>query len=154
MIMQGRSPHRSSTSFLANSVMGTESNVADIDLVPMINVVFLLLIFFMVVGVFRTDQDAAVVPPTADVSIELANTEAMDQLSIRTDGSFFYRGEPVAFESLENIFNTADAKESLLVRADAKVAANDVIRVFDLLAAAGFPTVNLQIIKGVESNQQ
>jgi len=44
-------------SFVRSVNDGTASGVGEVDVVPMINVVFLLLIFFMVVGVFRSAVD-------------------------------------------------------------------------------------------------
>src|SRR5258705_7216552 len=62
-----------------------------IDMTPMVDVAFLLLIFFMVTTVFRTPQALEInLPPDQDVKVEVAQSKVVS-VRILDDGRVYWR---------------------------------------------------------------
>lgn len=65
---------------------------------PLINVVFLLLIFFMVAGQLAPGLPADVTPPESAVAS--ANTDEPIRLVVDQDGNLFWQNEPMAIADM------------------------------------------------------
>ena len=64
-----------------------------IDMTPMVDVAFLLLIFFMVTTVFRTPQALEInLPPDKDVKIEIAESKVLTVRVLPDDRAYWKRG--------------------------------------------------------------
>ena len=64
-----------------------------IDMTPMVDVAFLLLIFFMVTTVFRTPQALEInLPPDKDVEIQVAESKVMSLRVMGEDLVYWKRG--------------------------------------------------------------
>src|SRR5829696_1723603 len=62
-----------------------------IDMTPMVDVAFLLLIFFMVTTVFRTPQALEInLPPDKDIQIEVMESKVLT-LRVLDDGRVYYK---------------------------------------------------------------
>jgi biopolymer transport protein ExbD len=103
---------------------------SDDNMIPLINIVFLLLIFFMVAGQIKAQPDKEITLP---VSSELENAHADPlRLEIFVDGAFKLNGHYVELEQIR----TQIEKESrgvIALFADARVTAkqlDDVLQVF------------------------
>src|SRR4249920_2769627 len=65
-----------------------------IDMTPMVDVAFLLLIFFMVTTVFRTPQALEInLPPDKDIKIEVAQSKVLTVRILSETRVFWRRGE-------------------------------------------------------------
>jgi biopolymer transport protein ExbD len=65
-----------------------------IDMTPMVDVAFLLLIFFMVTTVFRTPQALEInLPPDKDVKIEVAESKVLTVRVLPDDRAYWKRGK-------------------------------------------------------------
>ena len=87
-------------------IIGTHSNLdrpqGDHGLVPLINVVFLLLAFFMIVGQIQRSDAVRVAPP---VSIsETVPAEQRLELVVAANGTVYLEGEAVPLEELASAF--------------------------------------------------
>jgi len=119
--------------------------VRDVDLTSMINVVFLLLSFFLVAGVFRTvDSIAVSLPATQITPTELENISP--QVSMDAEGNVLINGDTYTAEQLPDAIRNLEPSASLIVRADSTVSAVDVIELLSLAKAAGFKDVGLQTV--------
>ena len=96
---------------------------------PLINVVFLLLIFFMVAGHLAPPQNSDVKAPASD-SASLRD-DSQPALTLKRDGGLFYRGKAVADNDLPALITRLRATP-----ADAATATPEPVR---LLADAGTP---------------
>jgi len=138
-------------SFVRSVNDGTASGVGEVDVVPMINVVFLLLIFFMVVGVFRSAVDNNFVFPKTNSGAENVSQNLQPQVVIDRNGELIIDGRSIlrtdVFSALQELAKT----DSLLVQADANAPANDIIFVLRLATDAGFTTAGLQTIQQTSS---
>lgn len=113
------------------------------DLTPLIDVVFLLLVFFMVTSVFKKDELALLLnlPKTA----QGAGTEKkIDQLTIElSNKEVAINGKKSTLEELPTTFEKT-AKETLVnLRVDGEVQYQRLVKVLDLLQEHKLENVSL-----------
>ena len=121
----------------------------DHGLVPLINVVFLLLAFFMIAGQIQRADLVRVDPP---VSIsESVPTERRTEVVVDRDGTVYVEGESVELESLADVIESArgpdatldlvlahqQTMDSILVKADADLEVAKLEAVLTELMRAG-----------------
>jgi biopolymer transport protein ExbD len=103
------------------------------DLTPIIDVVFILLIFFIVTSVFKKQELALILdlPASNAKEKEVSKDEVFIELS---PTKLAIKGIEVSFESLEdNLKEIKDKTKPLIVRIDEKVEYKRVVKVLDLL---------------------
>ncbi|WP_419763977.1 MAG: ExbD/TolR family protein [Arcobacter sp.] len=104
-----------------------------VDLTPVIDVVFILLIFFIVTSVFKKEELALVLdlPKSSAKESEVSKDDIFIELS---PTKLAIKGIEVSFESLEdNLKEVKDKTKPLIVRIDEKVEYKRVVKVLDLL---------------------
>ncbi len=104
-----------------------------IDLTPVIDIVFILLIFFIVTSVFKKDELALILDLPSSDAKELVVKK--DEIFIEVSTNFLaIKGIKVSFNSLEdNLKEIKNNKKPVIVRIDKKVPYEKVIKVLDLL---------------------
>lgn len=104
-----------------------------LDLTPIIDVVFILLLFFIVTSVFKKDELALILDlPTANAS-ELKIDEEQVFIEL-TKEKLAIKGIEVSFDSLEDNLKAIENKhKAVVVRIDKKVEYERVVKVLDLL---------------------
>lgn len=124
------------------------------NLLPMINVVFLLLIFFLISARLTPTEAIAVTPPVAQTQSEALGEFA---LLIGPDGALAYRDEtgPAALAALakarQDHCAAADCGQRpprLSLRADTHLPANRLAALLPQIAALGFAQVELVVLPG------
>jgi len=114
----------------------------DRAIVPMINVVFLLLIFFLMTA-------SLTAPPPQDITAPVAETPQIDPqpgtLYITADGTVLFNGrmDEAAFATLGA--NPPDG--ALPLMADAAYPADDLARLLPRLASAGVTDIRLLTVR-------
>lgn len=108
-------------------------------ILPLINIVFLLLIFFMVAGALTTPESVEVDPPEARVDGEEPGRDEQT-LYITADGALSLGESPVA---LEGLAAAVGERDEILLRADAAVEGVRVVAVMRALREAGLERVRL-----------
>ena len=104
-----------------------------IDLTPLIDVVFILLIFFIVSSVFKKEELALILdlPSSHAKEVEVDVKQVAIELS-RT--KLAYKGKIVTLDELDLILEEVeDKKQSVIFRIDKKVSYERVVEVLDLL---------------------
>lgn len=104
-----------------------------LDLTAVIDVVFILLIFFIVTSVFKKEELALILDlPTSNAKeIEVKQDQIFIEL---TQDKLAIKGIEVSFESLENNLKAIKEKNNaVIVRIDKKVEYQRVVKVLDLL---------------------
>jgi len=117
---------------------------ADDGIVPLINIVFLLLIFFLIVGTIAPKADIAVAYPETDESP--VSRAPADALYVSAGGYLSYGGNAVDRESLSALVRSIQAEaggKPLPVVVDRSLPASDLAPVLGNIAAAGVRTVRL-----------
>ncbi len=118
-----------------------ESEGTLIDLTPLVDVVFLLLIFFMVTATFQIDErDLAISVPEAENGNPLKELPETMIVGVRKDGSFSVGTQVLGREELRQVLVKAkrkNKKQRVIVRGDQDVAFRHPIAVIDLCAGIG-----------------
>ena len=114
-----------------------EDNFA-LDLTPLIDVVFLLLIFFMVSTVFvdfKRKMDISL--PSSRSSVSDATPKVI-KLELTFDKQIFLNGKKVHLEELEqNLLEiTLNKKNTAIIRADKNLPYGEVIKIMGILQSA------------------
>src|SRR2546427_8581788 len=93
-----------------------------IDMTPMVDVAFLLLIFVMVTTVFRTPQALEInLPPDENVKIEIAESKVMSIFVLDENRAYWRRGGKTVpwarstVTSLEQVFKPYKGNKDLVV---------------------------------------
>ena len=114
-----------------------------VDMTPMVDVAFLLLIFFMVTTVFRTPQALEInLPPDEDVKIEIAESKVLSVRVLPDDRAYFKRGtDPWARSSvggLSDVFKGYKDNKDLVVviKIDREAKFNNMVDIIDELDTA------------------
>ena len=101
-----------------------------INLIPMINLIFLLLIFFLLTGVNQKKDEIEVTIPESffgEKKIELKET-----LTVRKDGSFLWNNTEVEKEDILNILEN-DSKIIINIDEEASIKKfNELIKLFKM----------------------
>jgi len=123
----------------------------EITLTPMIDVVFLLLIFFMVTTTFSQQSELKINLPEAK-GAEAESKEKMIVLTINADGLYFINGDDGLPHQLVNQSNET-LKRALIqtagntrlipfvISADSKTAHQSVVTVLDIASQLGFKKI-------------
>lgn len=109
---------------------------------PMIDVVFLLLVFFLVATRFaQEDRELEVELPTASEARPLTEEPKELFVNIDKDGNYFVSGQRLAASEVEVALRQAVAdnpvNQSVVIRADKRVPFDFVVTVMDLCNQAG-----------------
>ena len=114
-----------------------------IDMTPMVDVAFLLLIFFMVTTVFRTPQALEINLPPKDIQIPIAQSNILTLRVLPGDRMFYNVGEakpaPVTLASLPPVLKTESGKNSrlvVLIKIDKEAKFHSMVDVIDELDLA------------------
>ena len=125
---------------------GTEElvEVHDINVVPFIDVMLVLLVIFMVAAPLAT----------VDVPVDLPSSTALPQqrppkpvyLTLKADGSLALGDNPVSRDALADVLATAtngDKEQRIFLRGDRSVAYGEVMELMNDLRRAGYLKVAL-----------
>ncbi len=131
-----------------------------IDMTPMVDVAFLLLIFFMVTTVFRTPQALEInLPPDEDVKIEVAESKVLSVRVLPDDRAYFRRGtDPWARSSikdLSSVFKPYRSNKELVVviKIDREAKFNNMVDVIDELDIANLTRFSLGTLTPEEKQE-
>ena len=94
------------------------SNPED-SLIPLINIVFLLLIFFMVAGQVTSDQNREIEPPYSSSEIKAPIPQTL--ITLNANGVLTLDGEPIQVNDLKQIQDWSEREVS--IKADALATA-------------------------------
>lgn len=123
-----------------------------LDLTPVIDVVFILLIFFIVSSVFKKDELALILdlPSSSAKEMQIDKNQVFIELSAE---KLAIKGIEVSFDSLEdNLKAIEDKNKSVIVRIDKKVEYQRVVRVLDLLQK--YNLTNLALVTNEENKKE
>jgi biopolymer transport protein ExbD len=119
------------------------NNKQDIDLAPLLDVVFILLIFFIVTTVFVKETGVEVDKPTAVSSQQLQKSILL--LAVTQDGKVMYGGTNIGINGIRATLlqATQNDKRPLVIQADKQVTTERLVQVIDQAKLAGIEQINL-----------
>lgn len=120
----------------------------EINITPLIDVVFLLLIFFMVSTTFSKESHLAIDLPEADGEVVDRDIEAIEIL-INAEGNYSLNDVPLINRQLTtlmtglNKLSGGDTSIPLIITADANTSHQAVITAMDAAGRAGFAQLSI-----------
>jgi biopolymer transport protein TolR len=124
-------------------VGGKRGTVSEMNVVPLIDILLVLLVIFMVIP--HTRGLKAEIPQSSDPRPGLVSPKVV-VVQVLSDGTLRINQEPVAWDSfegrLEEVFKVR-ADRTAFVRGDASVEFSVVARVIDVMNTAGIGPIGL-----------
>ncbi len=127
----------------------------DINLTPLIDVVFLLLIFFMVSTTFTRESEITVDLPESTVS-QMEREDEPLEIIIDAQGRYFVNQKPVINKKLETLIGAlrkemeASGNTALVINADAQTPHQFVITAMDAARHLGIEKLSLATREAAE----
>jgi biopolymer transport protein ExbD len=121
-----------------------------IELTPMVDVVFLLLIFFMISTTFIDTPGIAVKLPESSAPA-LVKTPEEVEVALSRQGEIYLQGEAVSPEALAERLRGYGAQAgdmTFMLRADEQALHGRVVQVMDIAREAGFGRLAMATEKG------
>ena len=124
----------------------------DINLTPLIDVVFLLLIFFMVSTTFRKETDLEIDLPKAAQQQKPAEQEALT-VSVDAQGHYSVNEQPLGETTIEvlkvALTEAAGERRDLpfIIRADGQAPHQSVVTVLDAAGQLGFRRLGIATVQ-------
>jgi len=117
-----------------------------ITILPLINVVFLLLIFIVLSGVISSPDPFKLVPPDASAGEDVENVGSDTIVYVANTGELRFRdlGDEADVLALVGQLAGSGALETLTVRADAGVPAARIVKLIERLRTTGLARIQLQ----------
>ena len=109
------------------------------NVIPMINVVFLLLLYFMVAGNLHLDLE--VTPPSSSATNE--PPQGAPQLAIQADGTLWLQGRQIQISEISVDLSDIFKDHVVQISADAKTDTVVVANVINALGEAGAKHISL-----------
>lgn len=118
-----------------------------LSLTPLIDVVFLLLVFFLVAARFADeDRKLDVLLPSATQAVPMVTQARELVVNIDARGQVFLARNAIDLQQLKQIFQQAASdnpfRQSVVIRADRRCAWDMVVKVMDLCHAAGIRDIH------------
>lgn len=123
--------------------LNVESKTTEINISPLIDIVFILLIFFIVTTVFFEETGVEINKPQAISQQELESKSIM--IAITSDGQVYYGGRNIGVVGVRNLVRRMSATEaqSVILQADEMVPTHLLIEVLDEAKLGGAASVNV-----------
>lgn len=133
------------------------SSVAStLSLTPLIDVVFLLLIFFLVTSEFEEEERRLdIVLPTATSAVPMTSKPREVVVDIDSDGVLYLSGQPTELDELHRLLRVAVANnptnQTVVIRADRATSFQPVVSVMDVCNRTGVSDYSVTTKEGPES---
>jgi biopolymer transport protein ExbD len=127
-----------------DSITSDEGEAAGIDLSPLIDCVFILLIFFIVTTVFVEETGIEVDKPQAASSVQLEKNSIL--IALTKEGNVVYGGRDIGIGAVRSLVRRLLQQETnipVIVQADNAAHAGMLMRIIDEAKLAGASKVSV-----------
>lgn len=119
-----------------------------LNLTPLIDVVFLLLIFFLVATRFaQDDRELPVKLPSASSAVPMTMEPAELVVNVDAQGQYMIQGERMSLERMESVIQKAvtdnPVNQLVIIRGDRNVAFQAIVSVMDLCTRLKVPSYKI-----------
>lgn len=130
----------------AFSMPRPERRSRGITILPLINVVFLLLMFIVLSGVIASPDPFELAPPRASTGEDAVNVDRDSTVHVARSGELQFRNlnDNAAVRGLIARLAGSGELEVLTVRADAGVPAVRIVKLIEMLRTTGIGRIQLQ----------
>ena len=127
--------------------------VLELGVTPLIDIIFLLLIFFMLTSSFITHEGIRVELPITQSPHALPAAKVLE-ITVQKDGGLLFMGKPISLSGLEAWLVEQDsdlAPQVFEIRSDRKAAVQTVVSLLELLGKHGASRVSLGTVSSGEN---
>lgn len=122
----------------------------DLNVVSLVDVLFLLLIFFMLTSTFKRAGELELKLPKSSTSTPMrsARSDKPVELVLTEQGTLLLDGSPTTFEKLLPALRALHAREpdgQVMIEAEEAVPHGHVVRLLDAVRTAGFRGVGIAV---------
>lgn len=121
----------------------------ELDLTPLINIIFLILIFFMLTAAIAPNEDTLISPVASDVEAAITNSDDV-VVTIDAAAAVFLDGQQIPKSQLEKALADiarVEPSSQLAIKADSALDANVLIELMVLAKEVGIESVALMTIR-------
>lgn len=124
-------------------MMSEDGNESGIDISPLLDCVFILLIFFIVTTTFVEETGVEVDKPQAASSLRLEKTSIL--IALTAQGEVVYGGREIGLNGVQPLVKRMLQKDEIpvIIQADASVQSGLLVRVIDEAKLAGASKVSI-----------
>lgn len=131
------------------AVLHSQRRRARVEIIPLIDVMFLLVAFFMVISISMVLQEGiAVNLSTADTGEAMAREESSLTITVAADGNLFLQKEAIGQSQLQRALVKEAAQRpetSVTINADQDALHGDVVAILDLVRRVGLTNVVIAV---------
>ena len=120
--------------------------IAELELTPLIDIIFQLLIFFLITTTFVSTPGMSIDRPKASNSGKLDRERLTVDIPKGFEGSVMFQGKRLSYVQFEEVMKKLYKKQSeaqIAIDADANVAHHIVVKVMDILTGVGFHRIGI-----------
>lgn len=122
--------------------MKLEYGAKQIDILPLINIIFLILLFLMFSPSLVTQAGMKINLPKAVTSVAVRN--GIIEIIVNAENSVFLNGKIVDTDDLSKIFKeTAKRNQAVLIKADRSASLGKLVAIWDLARDSGITQINI-----------
>ncbi len=116
-----------------------------INLIPMINLIFLLLIFFMLTGVIKKKENIDVDRPVSENGLETKSSKNEAVIILRADGELFHNNELINLKTIAQILSVTSSKK-IIIDVDKKAKISKFNELLDELKNYGKREIYIKVV--------
>lgn len=123
------------------------------DLTPLIDVIFILIVFFLLTPSMR-ERSIDVTLPSSESGI-LQNMESI-VIEIDSSNIIYFNGEKTDFTGIKKILDNElndSIKRDVLVRSDRESSFGTIVRLMDIINSAGYDSISFSVLSGGEDRE-
>ena len=127
---------------------GDDSSSSEINISPLIDVVFILLIFFIVTTVFIDEAGVEVNKPRAASAEDLEKHSIL--IAVTANGQVYQGGRSIGIDGVRSVVAAmleSDETIPVIIQGDTAASHGIIVKVIDAAKLAGAKTVNLATSK-------
>jgi len=131
---------------MASKMQGNDAKNNDLNLTPLIDAVFLLLVFFMVTSVFVKATQLKIELPVAE-NYDQIDQEKKLNLLVSAEGKLEFNGQLVSLGQLSGVLENERLRSgsgTLIVTADAQTPHGFVLDAMEVAVQAGIGKIDLE----------
>lgn len=135
----------------------SKNNEVAINLTPLIDVVFLLLIFFMVTTTFSRETRLLVNLPEANAELSPQTEVQQIEVLVTQDGTYSINGRGLVNNRIDTLIRGLEIESAgnldlpILLIADAEATHQSVVTAMDAIGQSGFSRLNIATQRPVEN---
>ncbi|MFA5115163.1 MAG: biopolymer transporter ExbD [Candidatus Omnitrophota bacterium] len=122
--------------------MELEHGLRQIDIAPLIDMIFQLLIFFMLTSSFVVQQGIKINLPKAVTSEEVKYENI--EITISGENVIYLNGKVITVPELKNLFKQLPrGRQSIMIKSDRRASLGRVVEIWDMCREAGVTQINI-----------